>query len=124
MLRAISLPPEHATLIATGGLHSFTKSWRTPYRRLLAIHSTDAPADLPGRVIVGVAEIDAVADLRGDRWPISAAERRTLDRVEGEHGRWLYVLRDVRRIDPPVPCTGSGAGARQVPDVVEALLDL
>lgn len=136
MIRAVSLQQPLADAVAAGDVSVFTKSWRTPYRGLLAIHAPDTLDDSrPGRAIVAVAGLVAVVPFEDVRWkrdpgpvevlgrnkigPLAVAERSALRRLEGDPERWLYVLADVRSLPEPVACTGRGSGAWTVPSAVE-----
>ncbi len=139
-LRAPAVKDPWATLIAIGAKQIETRSYRTRYRGPIAIHSSKAfsradqaicshepvhgaleragihsPADMPRGAIIAVAEIIACDQVPGGQ------DSREVIPPEPESsfgfyspGRWLWRLRNVRRLPEPVPCRGM-LGLWQLP---------
>jgi hypothetical protein len=136
-VRAISLHQPWASLIAQGAKTIETRSWRTPYRGLLAIHAAKVvsrdllvlaePAaydqatidavyralkDPPRGAIVAVARLVKCLPTAPQGSPYVNLWVQRLSHQEvafGDFrpGRWGWVLEDVRALSEPVPCRGQ-----------------
>lgn len=121
-IRGLSLVEPWATAIVRGLKLVETRSWATPYRGLVAIHASRNR----GSVMDGTAKnlflaagvalpehwpfgcIVAVATL----WDIQRTENMTslspLERIFGDYtrGRFGWVLREVKKLERPIPARG------------------
>jgi len=128
-IRGLTLLQPWAGLVALGDKRVETRSWRNPYRELVAIHAGRGGITEPllasvlGSACYGATSAPPVVHLRGcvvavariaDMVPTIEAIARGLVVPEStEHalgdyspGRWAWLLEDVRPLDNPVPCRG------------------
>lgn len=123
-MKAITLHQPWASLIAFGLKPFETRSWTTRYRGPLAIHAARTTRGLAGGR--GMQEIEAALAAAGERletlplgvvvctacldavWPTEAVVADGLADAFGDYaaGRYAWYLRDIRRLDPPVPARG------------------
>lgn len=146
-MKAISIIQPWATLIAHGEKRIETRSWQTSYRGLIAIHASrltdeaedfcvdipvaaellvqhgyELPGDKPGGSlpwgsIVAIADLfDIVPTGHTSNYPVQ-------EYLLGDHsrGRFAWRLRNVARLEKPVPCRGR-PGIWDVPAELEGLL--
>lgn len=121
-MKALTISQPFASLIADGEKLVENRTWETRYRGRLAIHAgkglqylTRAEAeDYPRGCVVAIAELFACMPLESMR-QISRSQsiqRSSLtigEVLDHEHteGPWCWILRDVRKLDQPIPCTGA-----------------
>lgn len=121
-IKGLSLTQPYATAIALGHKRYETRSWRTHYRGLVAIHAAKGfpraardftateraigriPARIPLGAIIAVARIAAVEEAEDAALKVSA-----LERLYGDYsiGRWAWQLADVVALPEPIPYKGS-----------------
>ena len=86
------------------------------YRDIRRIHGTDWQESLPAKAVVATAMLAGCFTITGwrtDGKPELAgigqgAEDVALDNMgDFRRGKWLWVLRDIRRLDPPFPINGQ-----------------
>lgn len=135
-MKAITLHEPFAAFIAYGWKEVETRGWYTSYRGPLAIHAgRKKPSDMEicrytfllgehGQqmppIVLGavVCVCDLVACLPASLVEYKAQQlKECFEPQRGwavEHqfgnydtGRWAWILRNVRRLDPPVPARGS-----------------
>jgi hypothetical protein len=127
-MKAITLTQPWATLVAIGAKQTETRSWSTRYRGPLAIHAAKGwtpevvrtamtePykrvlaeagyklfSHLPRAVIVATCTLT-------DCVPTSKFQGvDMLDFAFGDftHGRWAWILKDVNRLEKPIPARGA-----------------
>lgn len=129
-MKALSLTQPWATLVVTGEKEIETRSWRTNYGGMIAIHASKGfPGwaqrqsrypffsealdhhgfksidDLPRGAIVGVASIVGCVTVESIRDTLSLEEHEFGDYSDGE-GRWAWLLDDPQMIEP-IPCSGA-----------------
>lgn len=131
-MKGLSLTQPWATLVAIGAKRIETRSWRTRYRGLVAIHAAkrlpgDAawlwtvpvfrdrlraasfglPEHWPRGAIVATARIADCASTSQDSpyYPADGSDEIAF----GDYGpdRWMWVLEEVRRLPEPIPCLGA-----------------
>lgn len=137
-MKALSLWQPWATLMAAGLKTIETRHWPTRYRGPLAIHAakrrmsieerelvqdwrnvrflqwTWPPADLPYGAIIAVVElVDCISSSKA-LIGLPAAEIAFGDY---SMGRWAWITRNLRVINPPIPYRGR-QGLFEVPDEV------
>ena len=129
-MKAISLWQPWAYAVVAGTKKFETRSWRTPYKGMLAIHAakrfppealsfaqTERALDrLPSRLAFGA--ILGTVRLFGCRDAVEVcSEISALERLYGDYseGRWAWELRDPVMFDEPIPFKGS-QGFFNVPD--------
>ena len=134
-MKAITLTQPWASLVALGLKQIETRSWRTHHRGLLAIHAGKGlpvmwrpfirpEFQVPLGALVGLnaygapdlrklprGEVLAVCEVwdcvpTEEAWPLIAGQR---EEAYGDFspGRWAWLLRDVRPVEPPVPWRGA-----------------
>lgn len=139
-IRGLTLYQPWAGLIAVGAKKVETRSWRTPYRGLLAIHAgkTRAPFDLE-QILLDAAGLSpstapdvvqakgafvAIVNLTGciptERAVSTVAALGKVEREFGDYspGRWAWLLTDVVALDPVIPTRGA-MGLWSVPPMIE-----
>lgn len=136
-VKAISLWQPWASAIAYGAKLVETRSWKTTHRGLLLIHAARSKdgrdwdgairpylsgvpeySELPFGAIVAVAELVTCLPTTSLRSDLSDRELALGDYSAGRYG---WILRKVRRIEP-IPYKGK-QGLFEVPhDVVKAIL--
>jgi activating signal cointegrator 1 len=116
-MKALTVREPWATLIARGIKAIENRSWPTDYRGPLAIHAAKTPPtflreDLEALEEMGVTPADmtygaviAVAELV-DCIPIHKAPAE-LRNDQFAEGPFLWILKDVRRLDTPIPWKGA-----------------
>lgn len=144
-MKALSMIEPWASLVAWGYKRIETRSWRTPFRGMIAIHASRSTEVVQNSIDVrGLFE--AAGTERPAGWPLAAEEYplgkvvavvrlvdcRPMDmalihaqtRMEREFGAWAqgrfaWMLSEVRRLPDPIPCRGS-LGLWNLPADVEA----
>jgi len=147
----LTLHQPWATLMAIGAKRIETRSWPTSYRGLVAIHAAktfpsdarefcrgDVPyfyltdvcgweaEELPLGAVVATGILceclpaGEVVDNLSDYVPEEGQEEELL-LGDYSRGRWAWVFRDVREINPTVPCRGA-LGLWAVPADIRARL--
>lgn len=125
-MKALTISQPYASLIASGEKFVENRTWYTDYRGPLAIHAGKGTqyltraelASYPTSCIVAVANLVACVDLdrarrsheRGLAFGALSRTGITLDQfLNHEHteGPICWVLQDVRKLDPFVPCSGA-----------------
>lgn len=113
---ALSLIQPWAEAICAGLKLIETRGWGTAYRGRLAIHASKRMSvadkrfaaahcmrDLPlGQVVAIVTLANCVRMRDGYEWP-----EQELEWGHFGPGRWAWILRDVERLENPVPANGS-----------------
>jgi len=129
-MKALTIIEPWASLIAVGAKKIETRSWRTNYRGPLAIHagktnrpeflilawqepfySALKPLHVNGhRAIIGyhfgcviaIAQLVDCVEVRADNVPPGP------ERYFGDYrrGRYMWILRDVKRLEKPIPTRG------------------
>lgn len=147
-IKAISLWQPWASLVALGAKNVETRKWSTTYRGPLAIHATKTfpdearrlcheepfagiladhygptftPDDLPRGVIVAVTRLESIVPA-----PILKPRLSMAERAFGDYGlgRVGWMLKDIVKLDEPVPARGRpGLWGWQVPAGVAELLE-
>lgn len=118
----MTLTQPWANAVAIGLKRIETRSWRTGYRGLLAIHAAKGfpvwarqfamtelalgrgEARIPRSAIVAIVRvIDCVPAVE------AALDISAIERMYGDYspGRWAWVTEFVERIEPPVPAKGA-----------------
>lgn len=140
-MRALTITQPWASAIALGIKTVETRSWSTPYRGALLIHAAKGfppyarefaetehaigrlPARLPLGAIVAVALLTTVqpAQVTGPILDPAAS----IERLYGDFtpGRWGWILRGVRPLREPVPCSGMLGLWRPSDELVQAVED-
>ena len=123
-MKALTIYQPWATLVAIGRKAIETRAWQTDYRGLIAIHAGESRAhlslighaafaaalipngirsagDLPLGAVVAIARLANCV-------PVEACLASMEERAFGDysHGRFAWILRDVRAVDPPIPARG------------------
>ena len=123
-MKALTISQPYASLIADGEKWVENRTWPTPYRGLLAIHAGKATQYLDRKelaaylngCVIAVARLVACVHKHAvearDPLPCSQLLRAGIDIqafLDHPHteGPWCWVLRDVRKLDEPVPCSGK-----------------
>jgi activating signal cointegrator 1 len=121
-MKALTLRQPWASLVVAGRKRYETRSWRTPFRGLVAIHASkgftteyqeladdfgrrgllDCP--LPTGAIIGVARIASCEPTENVRARLGALEREVGDYGPG---RFAWRLEGVRSLQDPIPCRGA-----------------
>lgn len=120
-MKGLTLTQPWASEIALGNKRVETRSWRTTYRGLIAIHAAKGfPAwarkfaaeehaigrvqtPLPLSAFVAVARLSDCLPT-AETFGYSALERHLGDYTPG---RWAWVLDEVEPLSEPVPCRGA-----------------
>ena len=145
-IRALSLHQPWASLIAWELKHFETRSWRTPYRGLLAIHAAkhcdledeelllsdlrshtgnpDLPAakDLPRGAVVAVGRLVACHRMTPDL----IGRQSKIENMVGwwEQGRYAWEIGQVRALESPIQARGyQGLWKWQAPDELRSIID-
>jgi activating signal cointegrator 1 len=133
-LKALSLTQPWATLVAVGAKQIETRSWKTKWRGPLAIHAAkvmpgyakDFLRDTVGRYLFVSQDFETPRGvIVAKAFLVGCVPTKTLGRDmqilnfqhhvplaqellfgNYEEGRWAWLLRDVQRVDPPVPAIG------------------
>jgi hypothetical protein len=109
-MKALTICQPYADMIATGEKIIENRTWPTSYRGPIAIHAGKSRAwmdecDASDRPSMAFGAVVATAELyECVRW------ERLSDELKERHdasGPWCWMLRNVRRIDPPVPQSGA-----------------
>ena len=113
-MKALTLKPGWARLIAEGDKTIETRTWRTDYRGPIAIHSAKPPGESSG----GIVAIALLADCR----PMvpEDSERACIDYCAGAYS---WELEDVQPVVPPVAVRGR-QGLWNLPAVLEQIVVL
>ena len=107
-MKALTIAQPYADLIARGEKVIENRTWFTPYRGPLVIHAgkskewLESDDDRQGLVFGAVV---AVADLYDCR----RVEDLPPALMDNEHanGPWCWLLRNIRRVTPPIPHRGA-----------------
>lgn len=127
-IRGLSLIQPWAGLVALGAKKIETRSWKNPYRGLLAIHATKVPTDdetfrelvafagispsmappaLAARgaivAVARVADIISSEFAKRQHAPLGSPEQTFGDYGPG---RWAWLLADIVQIEVPIQCRG------------------
>lgn len=127
-MKAITISQPYASLIASGEKWIENRTWSTSYRGQIAIHAGKGTqyltrselAGVPHGCVIAIAELTACVSLAevqkfcADR-PYFASggckkSGRTWQAIllhEHAEGPICWVLRDVRKLEFPVPCKGA-----------------
>jgi hypothetical protein len=127
-MRAITLTQPWATLVAIGAKQTETRTWSTRYRGPLAIHAAKGWTPEVVRVSMSSPYRPALADAgynlfsslpRGvivatctlaDCIPTNkfqGADMRDWAFGDFAFGRWAWILKDVKRLNEPIPARGA-----------------
>lgn len=99
MIRALSLRQPWASMVADGRKTIETRTWRTNYRGMLAIHASMRPYDgLPTGGIIAIARL---YDCR----PMTVEDEAQAC-IALYDGAYAWLLADVRAV-PIIPCKGK-----------------
>jgi activating signal cointegrator 1 len=131
-MKGFSLTQPWATLVVIGAKKIETRSWRTSYQGLIAIHASKgfpqwakedahsssfqkalapfgytSPSQLPTGSIVGVARIVECYSTDKDKWVIPGND--SAEKAFGDYssGRFMWMLEDARMLSQPIPCRGA-----------------
>lgn len=120
VVKGLTLTQPWASAIALGQKRIETRSWRTPYRGLVAIHAAQGfpraakefalvagfgpPESLPRAAVVAIAQL---VDIRPTEELVGAIDRRERDLGDFAAGRWGWIFEDIRPMAVPVPCVGA-----------------
>ena len=122
-MKAITLWQPWASLIAVGAKQYETRSWYTQYKGDIAIHAAKVkkfpptgvlgvireidlkPHELPYGVVVCIAEITACTEM--DLELIAQQSIRESAVGGWAVGRYAWKLENIRRLQTPIPATGS-----------------
>ena len=134
-MRGLTLTQPWATAVALGEKRIETRSWRTPYRGLVAIHAAKGfprparefalehgfgpPERLPVSAVVAVARI---VNMRPTGELARFLGRRELELGDYTPGRWAWVLDDVSPLPSPIACAGALGLWRVEPDLAALIL--
>lgn len=127
-MRALSLTQPWASLVAHGFKHIETRSWRTPYRGVIAIHAAKVfptwaqevcqkewfefaltemgvyhpREELPRGAVIATAVLVACR-------PIVQGPDDPMERAFGDYtpGRWAWFFEDVQMLPEPIPARGA-----------------
>ena len=128
-MKAITLHQPWASAIALGFKHYETRSWKTNYRGLIAIHAAKRPLDNPSFAKqffdtdnLPFGSVVAVADLV-DCLPMTEDlidSMSVTERVFGDwcSGRFAWQLENIRPLKEPVPYKGM-QGLWTLPDDIK-----
>jgi hypothetical protein len=137
-MKALTLTQPWASLVALKFKRYETRSWRTAYRGLLAIHAAKGfpeeaqifaaheraagrlPVDVPRGAIVAVGRLVSCEKTEIVALAISDLERRLGD---FQPGRWAWGLEGIVALDEPLPCRGA-LGLWDVPPSILSVLNL
>ena len=97
--KAISLKQPWANLVATGKKTTETRKWSTKYRGDLVICSSQTPKIEPYGKALCIVELYNVRPME------KKDEKMTCIKLYPKAQSWF--LRNLRRIDPPIPVKGS-----------------
>jgi len=121
-MKALTLTQPWASSVALGNKHFETRSWRTNYRGLLAIHAakgfpksaqsfaqeeqlmTRLPMELPFSAIVAIVTLVDCKPVELVVSKISDLERRLGDYSPG---RWAWQFENIIALPHPVSCSGA-----------------
>lgn len=143
-MRALTIQQPWAWAIATQGKDIENRTWKTPYRGLLAIHA-GATLDAETAAVAVMPTGPATRALRKICAEVTLAQQLTeacehlrmrrivavaeLTRIHRENagrcsawampGQWHWELRNVRALAEPVPCHPGKLGIWPLPDEVE-----
>jgi hypothetical protein len=106
-IRALTLKPQFAELVARGEKLVENRTWGQKVRGRIAIHRGGKYG-----AIIAVATVDTVVDVTVDGWgdPLTDEQYAVLtEQEERGHvcGPLCWILKDVRRVEPPIPCKGK-----------------
>lgn len=124
-MKALSLLQPWASAIMLGGKRIETRSWKTEYRGLIAIHASKKmpkntryvlPPDLnlPLGAILGTVTLSDVKRVEEVKGNLSAWELALGDYSDG---RWAWLLTDIMPFDQPIYCKGA-LGLWKVPEEI------
>jgi activating signal cointegrator 1 len=126
---ALTISQPYASLIASGEKWIENRRWETKYRGPLAIHAGKGTQYLDRKQLTGyptgvvaVASMVAcfrIADLDrlGDQLATVGLTVEAVRQHEHAEGPWCWLLRDVRRLRVPCPCSGAQGLWRWEPSV-------
>lgn len=126
---ALTVSQPYASLIARGEKWIENRRWETKYRGPLAIHAGKGTQYLDRKQlaeyptgVVAVASLVAcfrIADLDrlGDQLATVGLTVEAVRQHEHAEGPWCWLLRDVRRLRVPCPCSGAQGLWRWEPSV-------
>jgi hypothetical protein len=97
--KAISLKQPWANLVAEGAKTIETRTWGTRYRGDIVICSSRKPPIRPAGCAIAVAELYDVRPMA------KKDEEKACCELYPKAHSWL--LRNIRKIDPPIPVRGS-----------------
>lgn len=113
---ALTVHQPYAHLIAAGRKPIETRTWATRYRGPLLIHASKrragAPLDLPRGQVVALVDLVDVRPLRVDDEAAACTPYKP--------GRFAWVLDNVVRLEPGVPCRGMQGLWRPSAEVLAA----
>jgi hypothetical protein len=98
-MKCLSIKQPWANMIVDGQKTIELRSWSTPYRGQLLIHSSKRPNIEPAGCILAVCDL---VDCR----PMVPGDEEASGGCPWQPETWSWVLRDVQRIDPPIPARG------------------
>lgn len=138
-MKALSLTQPWATLVAIGAKKIETRSWFTTYRGQIVIHAAKgfpkwardyanslqfqeelAPFGYTSSTQLPLGAIIAVAELAGchstDKEKLLIPHPGTRESIFGDYSenRFMWMLKNVRMLNEPIPCKGS-LGLWEVP---------
>lgn len=124
-MKALTLWQPWAGAIALGWKRFETRSWSTSYRGPLLIHSARRPVDAAGREAVFLADVVRNPDWTAETFPLGMVVAvALLDHVwrtdgirldqgpaelalgDWSSGRFAWQLKEVRRLEEPIPAAG------------------
>lgn len=119
-MKVITLWEPWASLIAVGAKKIETRSWNTNYRGRIAIHAAKKIVRIPSVVNCAIATTELV-DLHHGKIVATAGivdcvqmTQKMVDDLapqeyffgDWEVGRYAWILKDVKRLDEPIPVKG------------------
>ena len=128
-MRALSLWQPWANFVADGTKRYETRSWRTSYTGLIAIHASKNKSETrwsglemegPFGAIVAVAALMGCHRTEDVRESLSEAER---DVGDFSDGRYAWKLEGVSKLVKPVPLRGHQGLWNLKPDEIEAVTE-
>jgi len=107
-MKGLTIYQPWANLIADGIKTIETRSWATTYRGELLIHAGKSTKFWEGDDDMSYGAILAVVDLVTIVPAVDALDLHPDQCLYGDFspGRWAWMLRNVRKVDPPLPVRG------------------
>jgi activating signal cointegrator 1 len=128
-MKAVSIQQPWATLVVHGAKRYETRTWRSPYAGLLAVHASrkltprglelchrpgirqrlldfgiKGPDDLSRGVVLGTVQLRRC--LRSEEVDVDAIDEWEQELGDFALGRWVWLLSEATCWEQPMPCRG------------------